>query len=162
MFKKLIQRYTPSYYLQVWENKVKLTDFQREKELEIAASIAIKTENKPVVVAIGDDCKKQLGHNVQVIKPFSHPRSIIAEFEAAEKIIQHMLKTFANGSLITATPSVVVHPMEKVEGGLTQIEIRAFNELAYGAGARQALVIEGDELNKISFDFEKLKKQWME
>jgi len=26
--------------------------------------------------------------------------------------------------------------MEKIEGGLTSIEIRAFKEMAYGAGAR--------------------------
>ena len=37
--------------------------------------------------------------------------------------------------LFSMSPIIVVHPMEKIEGGLTGIEHRAFRELALGAGA---------------------------
>ena len=39
-----------------------------------------------------------------------------------------------------------MHPMEKVEGGLTQIEERVFLEVAYGSGASKAAVWTGDQL----------------
>ena len=39
-----------------------------------------------------------------------------------------------------------MHPLEKTEGGLTQIEVRALQELAAGAGAIEAHVWQGREL----------------
>lgn len=53
-------------------------------------------------------------------------------------------------------PIVVMHPLTMLEGGLTQIEIRAFAELASMAGASRAYVWQGpslttEQLRKHSF-----------
>ncbi|WFP50941.1 hypothetical protein PL263_02665 [Methylomonas sp. EFPC3] len=55
-----------------------------------------------------------------------------------------------------ARPHVVLHPLVMLEGGLTQIEIRAFAELASMAGASKAYVWQGprlttEQLGKRSF-----------
>ena len=42
--------------------------------------------------------------------------------------------------------SIVIHPMERIEGGLSQIEERALRELAIGAGASRVAVWVGDAL----------------
>jgi len=44
------------------------------------------------------------------------------------------------------SPITVIHPMEKVEGGLTSIEQRALRELASGAGAHKVFIWVGCEL----------------
>ena len=50
-----------------------------------------------------------------------------------------------------------MHPMEKLEGGLTDIEKTAFKDLALGAGARNAIVYTGSELPTIRFNFDSIK-----
>ena len=52
---------------------------------------------------------------------------------------------------------IILQPMEKLEGGLTQIEKRAFRELAFGAGAYDVylysgtpLVTQGVDLNELT------------
>lgn len=52
----------------------------------------------------------------------------------------------SKGTLLAIRPVVVIHPMEKIEGGLTEIERRAFQELATAAGARETVVHEGTEI----------------
>jgi hypothetical protein len=42
---------------------------------------------------------------------------------------------------------MLILPMEKTEGGLSQVEERVLQELALGAGARRALVWVGQELS---------------
>jgi hypothetical protein len=41
---------------------------------------------------------------------------------------------------------ILVHPVERIDGGLTEIEERAFVELAIGAGASRARVWIGHAL----------------
>jgi rod shape-determining protein MreB len=42
---------------------------------------------------------------------------------------------------------VVIHPLEKIEGGLSQVEERLFHELAVGAGASKVVVWAGAPLS---------------
>ncbi len=49
--------------------------------------------------------------------------------------------------------------MEKLEGGLTQIEFRAFKEQALGAGSRDSVVYLGPELSIYNFDYDDIKKK---
>lgn len=60
-------------------------------------------------------------------------------------------------SFFTPSPRVIIHPMEKLEGGLTEIEEKAFRELCIGAGSRLAVVYIGDELFLNNIDFEQIK-----
>ena len=76
-------------------------------------------------------------------EPFSHERTLLANFTNADRLMKKglaQLRTFL-------TPVVVVHPLERLEGGLTEIEERAYQELAVGAGAARAIVWTGHELS---------------
>ena len=76
-------------------------------------------------------------------EPFSHERTLLANFTNADRLMKQglaQLKSFL-------PPVVVVHPLERLEGGLTQIEERAYQELAVGAGAGKAVVWTGHELS---------------
>src|SRR5205085_650607 len=65
--------------------------------------------------------------------PFSHKRSLVGDFTAAERLLKALVKEVQQGLVLSV--SIVIHPMERIEGGLSQIEERALRELAIGAGA---------------------------
>ena len=79
--------------------------------------------------------------------PFTTTRLLIGQFVAAEESLKDALKQIATGRLFAPSPGVVMHPLEMVEGGLSEIEERTFQEVAIGAGAGKAVVWVGRELS---------------
>ena len=77
---------------------------------------------------------------------FSHQRMLVGNFTAAQLCLQAALSE-ARGSGFALTTSVVIHPLEKIDGGLTEVEERLFHELARGAGATKVLVWVGAPLS---------------
>jgi len=88
------------------------------------------------------------GQETQVVpdQPFTTARLLVGHFESADRAIK---KAFAQvgGNSFLASPNVLVHPLQMVEGGLSQVEERIFHELAVGAGAKKAVVHVGAELS---------------
>jgi rod shape-determining protein MreB len=83
-----------------------------------------------------------------ILNGFDHPRSIIGDFEVAEKTLQLFLeKVNAPKKRFFYAPTLIIHPLEKLEGGLTQIEMRAFEDMGYRAKANKVFVWDGRELN---------------
>ena len=78
---------------------------------------------------------------------FTTKRLLVGEFSTAEKYLKGIMKTLHEEKLFSASPQVILHPMEMVEGGLSEIEERAMIELAMGAGARKVLIWLGHELS---------------
>jgi rod shape-determining protein MreB and related proteins len=79
--------------------------------------------------------------------PFTTGRLLIGQFLAAQTTLKGALKQLAKGRLLAVSPHVVIHPMEMVDGGLSEIEDRIFREVAIGAGASKVVVWVGHELN---------------
>lgn len=57
------------------------------------------------------------------------------------------IKKVQEGKWFFTSPVIIIHPMEMIDGGLSQIEERALMELASGAGARKVVVWVGHELS---------------
>jgi len=94
------------------------------------------------------------------VNPFSHPRSLLNDFYNAERLLQAIVKKLTGKKFISPAPAIIIHPMEKIEGGLTSIEIRAFKEMAYGAGAREVAIYQAKEALKDSeINFKDIVKQ---
>lgn len=82
-----------------------------------------------------------------ILNGFDHPRSITSDFEVAEKTLQLFIeKANAPKKKFFYAPTLVLHPLEKLEGGLTQIEARAFEDMGYRARASKVFVWNGREL----------------
>jgi rod shape-determining protein MreB and related proteins len=79
--------------------------------------------------------------------PFSSARMLIGEFSAAEHTLKLAMKQAQTGRLLRMPTQIVMHPLEMVEGGLSQIEDRVFREVAISAGASKAEVWVGPELS---------------
>lgn len=114
---KAVPKLTRRVYIQVSYNKLQAKDIDTGKYFHIVAN-----------------------------PEFSHPRTIMGNFTNAEQCLISLLKQIRKGSFYLAT-RLLIHPIEKVEGGLTQIEERALIEFGYGAGASKVVVWIGEELN---------------
>ena len=97
--------------------------------------------NKFIIRNIGTDKEAELS----AIPAFTTKRLLVGEFSVAEQLLKSGINKVHTGILI-ASPIIVIHPLEMVEGGLSQIEDQALRELAAGAGARKVLVWVGHEL----------------
>lgn len=83
---------------------------------------------------------------IEVARDQSHasPRMLIADFTTAEHQLKQAVKSIRRGLI---APAILMHPMELIEGGLTQVEYRVFRELALGAGASKTAVYAGAPLS---------------
>jgi hypothetical protein len=79
--------------------------------------------------------------------PFTTTRLLIGQFVVAQNTLKEALKQESKDRLFAVSPYIVIHPLEMVEGGLSEIEERIFREVAVGAGASKVVVWFGHELN---------------
>ncbi|MCW8127350.1 rod shape-determining protein [Microbulbifer halophilus] len=160
MIRKTFNKLGARLYVQIWEKRIRATDIDSGRIFDESPLLAIeKKGRRETVVAVGNRASSVPGGDTRVVNPFSHPRSLLRDFAAAEKLLQHTFRELLGNTLLAPSPLVVLHPMEKTLGGLTDIEIRAFRELGLGAGARESLVYEGEELTRHTFDLQKVRDQ---
>lgn len=77
---------------------------------------------------------------------FSHPRMLVGDFTAAQACLKSLLAQ-ARGSGFALSGAAIIQPLEKIGGGLSQVEERLFRELAVGAGASRVIVWVGATLD---------------
>lgn len=77
---------------------------------------------------------------------FSHPRALVGSFTEANTTLKAAVSVVKGTGFIRAF-RIVIHAMEKCEGGLTEIEERVLRELALGAGAAKVVVHIGEPLS---------------
>lgn len=137
-------------YVRVSPENLSVLHVQSGKKFTDAPVLALEKTNhgKSLILAIGHAAKAKSGlPNVTIANGFKHPRTLLADFAVAERTIKHFIGKVAPSKFLTLSPIVVIHPLDMLEGGLTQIEIRAFAELCSMAGARQVYVWTGSELS---------------
>ncbi|ANF82374.1 hypothetical protein A3K93_09330 [Acinetobacter sp. NCu2D-2] len=83
----------------------------------------------------------QVEHTILPIQKYDHPRTIIANFEAAEMTLKQLIKM---KKLPWYDPSYILflQVKEEFEDGITFVENRALRELGYNAGARNVLIFD--------------------
>ncbi len=103
--------------------------------------LAIRTSAKPVILAVAPQARLAAASEpATVVNPFAHPRPPVSDFTAAEQLLKYQLLRVQKPSIWRPAPCVVMHPMGRDEGGYTQVEHRAFREMALGAGASQVFL----------------------
>ncbi|MEW6140653.1 MAG: rod shape-determining protein [Thermodesulfobacteriota bacterium] len=102
--------------------------------------VAVKTDLKrgPRIVAVGTDAKKMLGRtpdNIKAIRPMKD--GVIADFEVTEAMLKHFIFKIHRRRFLVKPRIVVCIP-----SGITQVEMRAVQEAAESAGAREVYLVE--------------------
>lgn len=123
-----------------------------EDGFDEAAAIAIRDARtkQALVEAIGNEAEKLRGRpQVTILYPFAHPRMVVGDFTVAERLLVMAFRAFHKGrgwSFLRPMVRVIVHPLRELEGGLTQVERRALEELMQNCGARRIAMHIGREL----------------
>src|SRR6266446_6328453 len=74
---------------------------------------------------------------------FSNSRLLVASSTVAARVLRQGLRTVL--PKVGIAPVIVMHPLEMVEGGLSEVEERSLTEIAYAVGAREVYVFTGPE-----------------
>ncbi len=144
----MLSFFSPLVYIQISPNLLTLKNLKTGLEISEVAEIALSLPPKPKVI-LGAGAEARLAsasEPAQLIQPFAHPRSLVSDFASAEALIRLQLQRVLGKGWLRVAPSVVMHPLGNPDGGFTQVELRAFREMALGAGASTARVWTGRPL----------------
>ncbi len=80
MIRNFINKWGTTLYVQIWENRIKVTDINTNKifDEKPLVQVEVKKNGVHVITAIGDAA------NFNSTNPFSHPRVLFADFFVAE------------------------------------------------------------------------------
>lgn len=129
---------------------VRFVEQNRTFEDKPLVALGADRKGKRIVVAVGSgaaSAHSPSGGSVTIHNGFDHPRTCIRDFEIAEATLRYFISQALSETTLLVKPVVIMHPLEKTDGGLTQIEHRALYELAESAGARKAYVWTGRVLD---------------
>ena len=119
-------------YIQVWSSRLKISSINSEATFDEEPLMALKHNEKgqTLVVAVGSSVKSLLTtERDNIVNPFEHPRLLVHDFQVAEKLLQHAFRVLHKSRWFAPSPRVIFQPMEKLDGGVTQIEERVYREL---------------------------------
>src|SRR4051812_10058851 len=126
----------PVLYVQVSPKLLTARNVRNQNSISEIPEVAIDQGPKAHIVAVGAEAKKWKGKpNMLVVNPFSHPRSMVSDFTVAEQLLKAFVRKALGSSLVQLSPKMVIHPLGEPAGGFTQVEYRAFREMAISAGA---------------------------
>ena len=74
---------------------------------------------------------------------YASPRMLDGDFTTAQHQLKEAVRAVRRG---IRAPAILIHPMELIEGGVTQVEYRMFVELGKGAGGSKVGVHTGAQL----------------
>ncbi|OOE43334.1 MULTISPECIES: hypothetical protein [Salinivibrio] len=99
---------------------------------------------------------------VRTCAALSHPRTLMGEFFAIERCLKEVLDELLPKSIFSLSPIAIVQFIEKIEGGITNVEVRAFREATLGAGARHVFFAESStpisKSQLLNFNFKQIEQ----
>ena len=134
---------TGPYYVRISRKRLTVRDASSGRTFDDEPIFVTSNDQTPKIQGIGAASRNLQGLRVS---PFLHPRIIIDNFVAAEKLLSLAFRSISIGKLFVTSPIVVIHVTEQLAGGLSNIERRALRELGQGAGALETYLWEGPEL----------------
>lgn len=137
----------PTVYIQISAERVTVKNVKSGTTLSEVPEIAFTTGGRTTVLGIGNQARQAaMAQTAQLLNPFAHPRTLVSDFTTAQALLKAMVRQVLGQSFLALSPSVVIHPLGFPAGGFTEVENRAFREMALGAGASQAWVWNGRPL----------------
>ena len=151
-------------YAQLWSDRIRISCTQSTRVFDDQPLLAIRSENgKRIVMAVGrkaaqlyqqEQLKEQRNEqqngkqtqDITLVNPLDHPRLLIADFAYAERLLRYGIASVYEKIVLPRSPVLIIQPMEKTEGGISDIERRMYTELGLSAGARKVYVHDGAPL----------------
>ncbi len=102
-------------------------------------SVVVVNQKTGQIVAIGSEAKVMLGRtpgHIKAVRPIVD--GVISDFEVTEEMLSYLINKVEKNSRKIIRPRVVVG----VPTGITNVEIRAVEDAAHSAGAREVYIVE--------------------
>ena len=137
-------------YLRLQADRLRILHLESGKTLDEPPLLALRLDKgRQVPLAVGHEALALQGQaGVELANGFRHPRTLLADFTVAAQTLRLLLKRVQPPALLRPAPTVVLQPLEQLDGGLTQVEIRALIELLRSVGARKVYLWIGAELER--------------
>ena len=135
-------------YVRLSPERLAVRDACAGRMFDQAAVLAVTRAAPRRIVAVGDQAVLAAAgaqQPVDLVRPFAHPRTLMADFTGGEQLLKAAIQTVLRGRWLALSPRVLMHPVGEPVGGLTQVEIRALQEMALGAGAHRVTVWQGPQ-----------------
>lgn len=137
----------PVIYVQISPERLTLKNLKTGQSISEVPELALSATAKRQIIAAGLQARVVAkAQSAEVVNPFAHPRSMVSDFVLGQQLLKHQLRRVLGSSLLSLAPRVVMHPLGSPAGGFTQVERRAFREMALGAGAAKVHVWTGRPL----------------
>jgi len=149
MFSKFINKFTTIFYIQIWDNRLKVTNLNNGNIYDDVPLIAISDKK---IQAIG----KEASVNTYAMNPFSHKRVLFDDFETASMIIRYAFEQTIRRTFFS--PIAIVQIKKKLDSELTHLEKRALCEVIANAGARETIIYDGVDLDIDTIHYEVLRE----
>jgi rod shape-determining protein MreB len=142
----MLRSFLPVLYVRISPERIVVTNAKTGQSVSEVPELAI-VGNPKRIAGFGETARSAASQSGGlVVNPFAHPRSMVSDFTSAEQLLKLFLHRVHAKSWFVPNPRTVIHPLGNPEGGFTQVERRAFREMALGAGASEVVVWTGREL----------------
>lgn len=137
----------PLLYVQISPERLTIRKPKSGHALSEVPEMAIGRQPDRRIIAVGEQARPAAAaQSADLVNPFAHPRSLLSDFSVAEELLKRQLKRMQPRAWLAASPHIVIHPLGDPLGGFTQVELRAFRELASAVGASKVDVWTGRAL----------------
>ena len=81
MFSNFIKRFSSVLYVQIWEERLKVTDVANNESFDDAPIVVIQTQEKgkKLISGIEKRAANLVKENEVAVNPFSHPRALLSD-----------------------------------------------------------------------------------
>ncbi len=144
-FRKLLTSSDQIVYIRFKRESISFYYYPSGVRYEDEPLLALKKKgNRELVTAVGKEIYDLKEEDTSVVyTPFSPFLPEPENFNLGEKIIRSLMKKGASFKGASKSPSVIIHPNKSY---ISEVEEQAYEELALSAGAKEAVVYVGDEL----------------
>lgn len=142
----MLRSFLPVLYVRISPERLVIANVKTGESISEVPELAIATSPERVL-GFGSSARSAAAQaGGFLVNPFAHPRSMVSDFTVAEQLLRLAIQRVLKKTWFMPSPRIVIHPLGDPDGGFTQVERRAFREMALGAGASEAVVWTGREL----------------
>jgi rod shape-determining protein MreB and related proteins len=138
--------FNTALYVQISPERLTVRDPKSGQAFSEIPELAIAHSPKATIIAFGAQARLAAAPGVEIVNPFNHPRTLVGDFTSGEQLLKAAIRKVQGNSFLALAPRIVIHLLGDPAGGFTQVEARAFHEMALGAGAREVDIWQGRTL----------------
>jgi len=118
---KLLDFFSHPLYLRLSPERLTIRNVKTGAFISEVPEIAIlRGAKKLQILGVGAEAAlHRATPSVEVLNPFSHPRSMVGDFTASEQVVKAFIRKLTRSSWFAMAPRVVFHPLGDPTGGFT-------------------------------------------